>query len=220
MVRNRQLHVATGREYLIEFGADQIILQGNVDDAAVLHGLHGVDYDVLNNLADLALVNIGRPEITRDVKLAPRVRTAQGKLSDFANHVRQNHRCADGCATLGEGEQLLRKIPGAYDRLLRVAQRAGGLRFHFGVQAREREIAHDDGQQVVEIVREAAGQQPERLEFAGAQQFGLQLRLALQLLANLLGLRTHAASERGNPDDEQQDTHGQRAREAENPSAC
>ena len=65
-------------------------------------------------------------------------------------------------------------------------------------------------------MRDSAGQQSQRLKFSGAHEFGLELRLALQLLANLLGLRADAAPERGDPGDKEEDAHGQRGREGEN----
>ena len=144
------------------------------------------------------------------------MRTPQGKLGDLANHVRQGHGRADGSAALGERQQLLREIPGAHDRLFRVAQRFDGLGIHLFVKAREREIAHDDSEEVIEIMGDAAGQQAERLEPAGSQQFGLEPRLAFQLVANLFSLRLDATPERHDPGDEQQDADRQRAGEGEN----
>ena len=76
------------------------------NDSALRHGLPGIEEDIVENLADLAGVDFGRPEIDRNVDVdadrSARAREVDGILDEFGDR----NDTADGSATLGKNQQL------------------------------------------------------------------------------------------------------------------
>ena len=95
----------------------------------------------------------------------------------------------------GKGEQPLGQrggplgaAPGAVDRAPQAGHRAPLYRVD--IVARDLQIAEDDGQQIVEVMRHAAGQLPDRFQLAGLQQLlagAVEQLLCLALGGNIAG---------------------------------
>ena len=121
--------------------------------------LLGVGVDLRQRIGPVQAV--GRGEILED------------QPHGFAHQRLQGEGFFDGQSAAREREELAGQILRAQTRFFRVgepAQRgvAGGQQ-----DFRQRKVAEDDGEQVVEIVRDAAGQLAERFLFAELEQFVL-----------------------------------------------
>ena len=94
---------------------------------------------------------------------------------------------------------MLGEVAGALGPALGVAQAVADGGLHLVVEAGEGEVAQDDGEEVVEIVGDAAGEQAERLEFGGLLEFAFEGGLLLELPADLRGLGADAAAQQEVP---------------------
>ncbi len=146
----------------------------DVHHAALGHGLHGVDHKILNDLTDLALVHLGCPEININGEVTAHLRSVQGKIGRLSHHLRQPDRRTHRLAATGERKQLLREIAGAQHPALRILQPAARRRHHLRIEHRQCEVAHHDGEQVVEIMRDAAREDTHRLKLRSAQDLAFQ----------------------------------------------
>ena len=96
------------------------------------------------------------------------------KLGHLADDLRQQDGGAHRISALGKGQKLLGEIPGSQRRPLRLLQVAFDRRQPARVEQRQRDVAHDRGQDVVEIMRDASGQDADRFEPRGPFQFLLE----------------------------------------------
>ena len=137
--------------------------------AAVRHGVPGVHGKIEKSHLDLVGIGPGRRQIVGDVELElnPRARRAGDESGHAVDERRDIDRVRLQRLPAGEREQALherfgalRRLKGALDQpLLAVAADAPAL---------EQVEAADDGrQQVVEVVRHAAGELAHRLELLG-----------------------------------------------------
>ena len=181
-VAHREHDVAAGhhlRAVELAEALDLRVLGANLQDTAGGHRVARVDGQVHEHLLDLARVSAGGPQLfTR--------REEEGHvLADHA--VQQGQGGADQRVeveltqlehlTSAIGQQLTRELGRAPPR----------LRDHTGALAavgvgqlvlQEAGGAVDDGEEVVEVVGDAAGQSSDRLHLLGLTQLGLQLDLA------------------------------------------
>ncbi len=186
-VADRQHHVRPGLHRCMPVGVRLIehhvpCLDGQ--RTAVGHGVPGVDREVHDDLlhlagigSDAALV-VGRshnqPDVLADQALqhAPKIRRQPAQVQDLECHDLFPAEC----------EQLPRQrsapLAGLPEVLEIRAQRRVVSQF---VQD---EVGHaiDDGQQVVEVVGDAAGQPPDRIHLLGLLDLGLQRTLRRQIL--------------------------------------
>ena len=156
------------------------------DDAAGRHGVAGVDGEIDQHLMDLALVGAHRCEVGIEGELQPDLLAEQalehpgGVLGDRVQV--EDARLHDLPAA--ERQQLLGQRGGALGGRLDLLDLGaeGGLSARLaagaGIEPVEDEAAaaEDRGQEVVEVVRDAAGEPPDRLHL---------LRLAQLLLERL-----------------------------------
>ena len=135
------------------------------------HRLHGIDREILHHAPDLALVRIGRPEIGREIINRLHLRSMQRKRHHLADNRVQFDGGPHGFAAFGKGEQLLREITRSVRRLFRRPQADSGRRIRRHIEHTERNVAHDGGQDVVEIMRDAAGEHADRFQPGRAHEF-------------------------------------------------
>ena len=143
----------------------------------MLHRVAGIDGEVENDLVDLARIGVHVPQAGGEhglnLNIFPSRRESMRRvLTDVGAQVE-----ADGLQDLAaaEGEQLAgerrrRAAPATRISLHRGAVRIAGRQIgadHFGV-------AFDHGEQVVEVVRNAAGQLPYRFQLLGLAEFLLE----------------------------------------------
>ena len=146
----------------------------DLQDPALGHRLAGVLDEVVDDLAHLPFVEIDGREVLRDVELAGDVRPGGRELSGLAQHPGDVADAFDRLAALGERDELPGQVPGAQRGLGGMVERLGGVRARPGEEAREVEVAEDDRQQVVEVVREAAGEHSHGFELLGAHVLVLE----------------------------------------------
>ena len=94
--------------------------------------------------------------------------------ADLGEHGVQVERTRLQHLTPPEREQLLRQLGGAVGGALDLAQVARELRVVVRALEQQRRIARDPGQEVVEVVCDAAGEPAEALELLGAQELRLE----------------------------------------------
>ena len=119
-------------------------------------------------------VHFDGPQTGRKEKFAADVRSEHGQVARRLQQLRDSAKSFDRRTAFGEGEELAGHLLGAQAGLLRFVEPLlhrplGGDHF------RQRNIAENAGQNVVEIMGDAAGEQAERFQFAGLVQFDFQL---------------------------------------------
>ena len=180
-VANGDEHILAGHEAgpgglrLVQHGV------GGLDDelAAIRHGIARVDHEVEHRVLELVAVGVGLPQFVGQNGLEPdRLAEAAPQKLRHAGHqlvgveLRRRERLL-----AGKGEQLLDQRGGAPAALLGARQ----IFFDFDVALgeaprREIEAADDNGEHVVEVVRDAAGQLTDRFHLAGLAQRLLGVR--------------------------------------------
>ena len=123
---------------------------------------------------DLLRVDFGRAQVLRQLQFAAGFGAAEHKGDRFADEVGNRMGAGFGRGARGEGQQLVgqaaRPQHGFFGFLERLDH--GGRQTVVGLK--EREVAEQDGQQVVEVVGDAAGQKGQRLETGGAVLLGFE----------------------------------------------
>lgn len=108
---------------------------------------------------------------------------------------------------LREGEQALGQPGGALRGLMDLGQQCPWPAFRY-VPERQLQIAEDDRQQIVEIVRDAAGQLPERFHLLRLPQAGFggfpRLGLGIEFAGSLHRQQDQRDEQRGRRDSEDQ----------------
>jgi len=159
--------VGAGRQ-LLDLALGQRDVAGADPDLAGAggHGLDRVDDEVLENLENLGAVDADGAGVRRDVDLHLHGGAERGEADGLGHQFRRLHYLAHGGAALGEGKELLGQRLGGEAGLLAVFQ-AGEVPVLLG----HRDAAEDGGEQVVEIVRDAAGQLAEEFKTVGPNEF-------------------------------------------------
>lgn len=167
MVAHRPV-VATGRN----------VAHRDPEFAAIRHGIAGIVGQIDDAAIELCAIDLDLPETRGGFEFD------RDPLADRA--LEQLHDLADPVARIGEfgierlaareGKQAARQLRAAH----RAADRAVDQLRHFGIDVRavrqHVEIAHDDREIVVEIVRQPAGQPADRIHALGFAQLLLDLQ--------------------------------------------
>jgi hypothetical protein len=74
--------------------------------------LLGIEDDIMEDLMDLAGINLDRPELRREKDVTPDIGTAQRKVYRIMNQIRDYHSLPHGGASAREGEELARQLSG------------------------------------------------------------------------------------------------------------
>ncbi len=85
----------------------------DTNEAAVGHGLHGVQREVLEDLADLPRIDFGGPQPRLDVDLSTHVGAAQHELHRVADDTLHGRRTAHRRPALGKCQELPGQALGA-----------------------------------------------------------------------------------------------------------
>ena len=114
---------------------------------------------------------------------------------------------------------MLGEVTRAHGRAFALGQVLPGLRFALGIEFGQRKIAHHHGEQVVEIVRDAAGEDAERLELRRARQRRIEPGglFLFQLLTDQVRLLLDPAPQNEHPAQTKHQTDRQEAGEGEHP---
>ena len=148
------------------------IIAAHPKRAAVRHGLVGIDDQVRHHLADLARIDFRRPQIGAEQELASAVRAAQREADRVLDEFADRRGLLNRRAAAGEGQELLRQITRAQRGVLRVVQPRRHLVVRREEQGSEGDVSDDRGEQVVEIVRNPAGEQAELFQGLGFASLG------------------------------------------------
>ncbi len=154
---------------------DVDVLGAHGDRAASRHRLAGVEQEIVDDLADLAPIAAHRPQVVGEQRLARDVRPTQAELDALANDLVDRQRCRDRLTASGEREQLPRQIVRLLEHGHRLAEALGRCRPVLDLAAGQLEAAEDAGEQVVEIVGDAARQQPQALQLLRLAQLLFRL---------------------------------------------
>ena len=165
VVAHRELDVIAGGER-----GDLAVGEGNVGGADLQagpmgfrwHGLQGVDDEVLEDLENLRLVDQDRRDALGHINRNLGIRRGGGDLERVGENFVG---CDDGGrahAALGEREELFREVLCLEARVLGVAE-GGGVAVVFA----EGNRAEDSGEEIIEIVGDAADEEAERFAAVG-----------------------------------------------------
>ena len=173
-VRHRHDHIVARFHAAVHgrvLRVDGDLLGGDAEDAAVGHGVAGVDAKVEQNLVELGGVAGDELEFLRDPAAELDV-LGEGVLDDpldLPHDVPDLQADAQALDAPGEGEDLLDELRAplgaALDGVDDLPALGPGL-----VAAKERNSHHDGGQQVVEVVRDSARQGADAFEALRAQE--------------------------------------------------
>ncbi len=171
--RRHDLHAALDRL----LGDD--VLGPDAQAPAVRHGVARVDREVDDDLLELALVDAHRLQVAamHHGELDVLADQPAQQVRDFRQHVGHLQHARLQGLLAREGEQLAHQVGGAVGVLLDLHD--VGERLVAGAVAQQQQVAEADhrGQQVVEIVRDAAGQQADRLHLLRLRELRLQALL-------------------------------------------
>ena len=177
--RARVLHVdpdefPPGRDQRVAACRNDLVSRGDLHRAPERHRLAGVEHEVLDHLGQLPLVGVHGPQVLVDDKPIVGTRAAQRELHRVFQDRRRRERPLERLAALREGQQLGRQVHGQREGLFGLLEHLLRLVALPEVHPRERDVPEQALQQVVEVVRDAAGQGPDRLELLGSDQLLLQ----------------------------------------------
>jgi hypothetical protein len=150
----------------------------------------GIDHEVHHDLADLRGVGHYGGQRAGQLELEVGLFAdgeAQQRKRAFDQLV-EIERLDEEAAFAGVGEELLAELGGPERGRLDLADVGRGWRVGRQLEPDEARIAHDAGEQIVEIVRDAAGEHAEAFEFLGFEKFALHresFRLGLFALRDL-----------------------------------
>jgi hypothetical protein len=149
--------------------------RGHVDRPALRQGVARVDRDVEERELEVVRVHQHRGQVGRKARGDADAR-AERALQQVG-HAQNERRYVSGLRAQvlapREGEQTLGQRGAALRRLQRVRHQMRGLRMR-GHAAREQvEVADDDGEEIVEVVRDPAGEMPDRLVLLRLAKRGL-----------------------------------------------
>ena len=145
-----------------------------------MHGVAGVDAEVEEDLLDLHRIDRHRRQGRVEVRaqLDGRGQRRAQQLDRVLHQAGEGMRLAVAGAAAAEGEHLSDQVACPLRRRARLGELAldGGIVVGFDALRRHRQVAEDAGEDVVEIVRDAAGELADRFHLLCLQQLGLQAR--------------------------------------------
>ncbi len=167
-------HVAARLEgQRVAFG-DRDVLPPHADQAAFRHGLVGVDDQVLDHLGDLPGIELPRPQVLGEQTAAARAGAPQHERCRLLDQLRQAAGLLHGQPALGEGDELPGQVAGPQGGPLHLLQAGMNFLGGVGVHLGQGDVAHDGGQEVVEVVGDSPGQAAYRLHLLHLLQVLLQ----------------------------------------------
>ena len=172
LVGHADPHVEPGGEEKRVSGGELLVGGLHPDEPAPGHALVCVDHQVLEHLADLGGVDLGRPQAGLQLEEASRARTRKGEAHRVGHDLPHRRFPAHGGAAAGKGKELAGEALGACDGPFRLLEIRGDGAVGAAPQAGEAHVAQDGGEQVVEVVGDAPGQQPQALELLGSGHLG------------------------------------------------
>ena len=125
----------------------------------------------MNGLADLARVDGDFGEVFGESEFGVEGGAAESFIDDRANEVLQEHGFFLGSSALVQGKQLAGEFVGAKAGEFESLEFFCDGRGEAALLAEEGDAAHDAGEDVVEIVRDAPGDPAGGFKFAGASAF-------------------------------------------------
>ena len=177
-------HVEVGGGVLVDEG----VVEADGEFASARHGVARVDDEVHEDLLDLARVgsDLAQVRVHDDGEFDVFADGAVEEALDFAERGGEVDYLGGDHLAAAEGEQLVGEFGGALAGGLNVgdllAQGVGGG--HEGQQ--EIAVAEDDGEGVIEVVGDAAGQAADGLHLLGLAELFFQAFVALDEAFNLM----------------------------------
>ena len=170
-VRDRDQNIITRSQPRMGQASHPVIAGFHQQGAAAEHRLHGINREILHHASDLPFVRVCRPEIGREIVNRLHRRSMQSECHHLPNNRVELHGGTHRFAALGKGEQLLGEITGPGRRFFRRPQADSGRRIGRYIEQTEGDVTHHGGQNVVEIMRDASSQHPNRFEPGGTHEF-------------------------------------------------
>jgi len=165
-IPNLQVHVGAGRQVVVEVGggeAGEIGIQhagGDPDDAAVIaDGFGGVGDQIHDDLADLGGIGFDRRQRGGEGELDGGFfgKDSPQQVGGFLRHAREVYGLQGKAALARIGQHLIGELGGAAGGGFDFGQVFDGGRCRGQIQQGNARIAQNDGEEVVEIVGQAAG---------------------------------------------------------------
>ena len=142
-----------------------------MDGPADGRGVHGIGQQLVKKLVKLFGVGVDRRERFGPVEPVRHVGILEDEPGGLAHQRLQRERLLHGQAAARKGEKLTRQVFRPQARFFRVLQTAQGGVAGGEEDFRQGKVAQDDGEEIVEIVRDAAGKLPEGFLFAELEEF-------------------------------------------------
>jgi hypothetical protein len=117
MVRDRYLNVAPSLQRQSAPLVDLYVLGADIDAPAVGHRFPRVDDQCVDNLFDLANIDLRLAEVILNLDRGAQIRTVEREFRSVLQEVRDRGDLLQGSAAFGEGEQLVGE-PGGMLRCL------------------------------------------------------------------------------------------------------
>src|SRR5574338_81701 len=205
-IGDADLHIIAGADIADLVGGDLHVAGVDAHHSLAVHRVAGVDREVENRMLELVRVDISGPGIGGEIDLDADA-LAERPVAQVG-HPRNQLAAVDPLWEQrlgpGEGQQPAGQRGGPGRTLHRILQ----LHQHFAPRTVESALgqvdpADDDGEHIIEVVRDAAGELPDRLHLLHLAQLGFGrlalLRLRFQRLVGLpqfLGALAHGELER------------------------
>ena len=184
-VADRDRHILPGRRFLGVPGQSECdVAGGDADRAAALHGVARIKHEVDHGELDLGRIGHGEPGFPSraGVQAGIQADAAAHGGAQQPDHVLDErvHVQRPGVEPLaaGEGEELRGQqgaaLGGQPDRFEPPCEEGGRQARGSGLALQQPQVAEDDGQQVVEIVRHAGGELAQRLGTLHLPERGFQ----------------------------------------------
>jgi hypothetical protein len=168
-------HILAELELRIDFGEPGFqheIIRLDGDPAASRHGVAGVDAQVEHRILELRLIDPHRPQLVRHDDVDADLLAERG--AQQRKHLFDRNRQIEGAKLqrldARKRQQPLHQIGTAQRRLQCIVENGFEFRAVAGLVDRKLEIADHAGQQIVEIVGDAAGQLADRFHLLGLHE--------------------------------------------------
>ena len=159
------------------------MLRNERQATALDHRIAGVDHEVEQGQLELIGIDMRRPEVVRECRVDPdeRADRAAQHLDHAVDQLRDVHRGRVQVLLPREGEQALRQRGAALGSLDRAVDQAARRVVVAQPFAQQLQVAEHGRQQVVEIVRDAAGELADRLHLLRLAEGLFELDAVLDL---------------------------------------
>ena len=128
------------------------------------HSLTCIDHEVLDHLAKLPCVCLNQPEVVSQNKLTLGSRTVDGEAGRFLQQTTDLDNFLDRLTTTGKSEQLPGQVGGSCQGIFTRGKPCGCLMPFPYLHTGEGDVADDNGEDVIEVMGDAAGQNAQGFE--------------------------------------------------------